>query len=60
MDERINLTTNNPVKLLRDEFAMAALQGLLASRNGPAFGSQDMVEMVGLACRYADEMMARR
>lgn len=45
--------------VLRDQFAMAALQGLLASCDGPAWG-KDVFPLAGSAYAYADQMMAER
>ena len=45
-----------PRKRLHDEYAMAALTGLLAARTFTGFD----VEHVGAAWRYADAMMAER
>lgn len=44
---------------LRDQFAMAALQGLLASCDGPAWGNQ-MFPVAESAYAYADQMIAER
>lgn len=44
---------------LRDMFAAAALQGLLASCNGPAWGNH-MIPIADTAYAYADQMMKAR
>lgn len=47
------------VASLRDEFAMAAMQGMLASCNGPAWGNS-MFPLAESAYKYADQMMEAR
>jgi hypothetical protein len=44
---------------LRDQFAMAALQGMLASCDGPAWG-RNAFPVADTAYAYADQMMKAR
>lgn len=50
---------DNPKATLRDQFAMAAMQGILASCHGPAWG-KDVFPIGESAYAYADLMMEAR
>lgn len=51
---------NDPIVWpLRDQFAMAAMQGMLAACNGPAWGI-NMFPLAESAYKYADAMLKAR
>ena len=51
--------TSKEVITIRDRFAMAALAGMLAACNGPAWG-RDVFPLASSAYEYADQMMEAR
>lgn len=53
------ITIMEPRSTLRDQFAMAAMQGILASCQGPAWG-KDVFPIGESAYAYADLMMEAR
>ena|ERR1700735_5745915 len=53
------ITIMEPYATLRDQFAMAAIQGMLASCHGPAWG-KDVFPVGESAYVYADQIMEAR
>jgi hypothetical protein len=53
------ITIMEPYATMRDQFAMAAMQGMLASCHGPAWG-KDVFPLADSAYAYADQMMEAR